>query len=149
MSPLTMSDSPIRVHFDLPPAIKGPIQHTWDELAFRFRIRYLVLDEGRNAHLTIGKENGDALAISSAFCRFLEGIKLPDSLSFTEEPLFRCENGHPDYLGTAFYMIQGLQEYDPSAQDPMGRYDPTGSYQAIFDCYDDTSIPRRTARAWS
>ena len=51
---------------------------------------------------------------------------------FKEEAVIKCEDGRPDYLSSAFYMISCLQEYDNNAHDAYGRFSYEASYQKHF-----------------
>ncbi len=51
---------------------------------------------------------------------------------FREEPLIKCEDGRPDYLSTAFYMLSCLQEYGSNARDAYGRFPYEAGYQKHF-----------------
>ncbi len=128
-----MVDSPIRVSFTLPTILQGPIRHIWQDFTFRFEIPYVETTEGPDVQL-VYEDAGD-ISISADFARVIaEQVYDPDPL-FPQKPLFYCKNGKPDFLGTAFYMMQGLQEYPSSFRDELGRYDPKHSYQEKFDSY--------------
>jgi hypothetical protein len=64
---------------------------------------------------------------------------------FNSEPLLLFpENKQPDWLGTAFYMINSFQEYDKEGNDDTldqyGRFHYNKSYQDRFNCIEKNLV---------
>lgn len=71
-----------------------------------------------------------------------------DGPFFQDKCLIEGKTGQPDYLATAFYMINSLQEYHDTDRDELNRFKFTNSYQHKFKnskenivqhCFDEMS----------
>jgi len=88
----------------------------------RTEINFTNIQEGA---VTIGNNERNMFCVS----RLLE---LHNSPSFNEMCLIENRNGHPDFVSTAFFMINSLQEHNDKDRDVLGRFKFTNSYQYRF-----------------
>lgn len=82
-------------------------------------------------------EHPRSQTIALSFYRYFhqgENLKHPDV--FSNDLLIRNENGEVDTLATIFYMVNSLQELNPSSADldEFGRFRYSSSYQSTYNC---------------
>jgi hypothetical protein len=86
--------------------------------------------------LTIGTRVSDTIRVSEAFIK--QDFSNP---TFSADCLLTNTDGSPDYLFTAFYMLNSLQEYN-SPPDELGRFQYKHSYQATFGKAHENIVQR-------
>jgi hypothetical protein len=96
--------------------------NTWAKNA---RVKIGFTAEPTNA-VVVAKEGDHKIYVSDNFPSNFSHVKL-DSHCFIENG-----RGERDYLATAFYMLNSLQEYRDSNPDELGRFRYTNSYQHQF-----------------
>lgn len=82
----------------------------------------IILSENANSHLPVA-------------CNFYEKISkniFHPKEYFKNSCLIFTSEGLPDYLASAFYMINSLQEYYSENKDELGRFPYEKSYQFRF-----------------
>lgn len=115
------------------------IRYAWQLFARHIHLLYDEVTDG--SAIRIGVEGTDCeIQISKKLLANLAGKKYHHRHYFTEQPLIFNENGFPDYLGTAFYMINCVQEYDRNAFDEYGRFPYSASYQAQYNCAGENLV---------
>lgn len=122
----------VRVHIDLPPHLNPCIKYTWTLFCLHFKIEPHFKQE--EPFLLISMTEEADIQISKRFSSIIRSRKFRHKHVFTDEPLLLCDNGRPDYLGTCFYILNYLQEYnDPDLiTDEYGRFPYQASFQAKF-----------------
>jgi hypothetical protein len=115
--------------------LKFHIQHTAPKQEIEFMLRTWANHTQMNIQfvnypsdaVTVGQENENRIYLSGDFsCEYFSSIKL------NAQCLIENKNGLPDYLATAFYMINSMQEHNDSNSDEIGRFRYTNSYQYHF-----------------
>jgi hypothetical protein len=101
----------------------------------------ISFSETSDGAIPIGDSENDALNISN--------LNLPgDYARVGNSSFIEMSNGQPDYVATAFYMINSLQEYNDQNPDELKRYQFLNSYQHRFrnskenivqKCFDEIS----------
>lgn len=124
----------LMVNVDLPLPVRNCIKYVW--IVF---CDYLKIKPGFSqdpTSLRISCEVDSDIQISRRFVDMVISREFQHEKIFLNEPIIRCENGKPDYLGTCFYMLNYLQEYHPSDDevDEYGRYPYQQSYQYKYSC---------------
>lgn len=140
-------------HIDPSLPVMPEIRYTLEQFAVNKKINVqfgasgFLVSDAVNSNLSISKKLINNLR--ERRCDYKENLGATGFIEF--------ENGTPDYLGTAFYMLACLQEYHAAAQkDNLGRFKFSGSYQAAYQnsgqnivqiCFDKLaeklSIPNR------
>lgn len=80
--------------------------------------------------LVLGEDDAAGLRLSSDFRLALQQRRLSAESLMPREPLLRLADGTEDWLSTAFYLINSLQEYGHDAADRYGRFPFSASLQA-------------------
>ena len=92
-------------------------------------------------HITISESGGD-ITLSHFFRNtYLQGDKNWKSY-FRNELMHYTSSGQPDYLSTAYYLVNCLQEYDAEFEDEYGRFPYETSLQSIFHCMHHNVVGR-------
>src|ERR1700741_4736715 len=119
------------VHIDVKEPVNAIYHYIWNIFARYKNIDYAFTTK-ENAKLVIEIEGtGD---ISSNFITQYETGQYAYQQLFDKTPLIFCKNGTPDYLSTAFYMINSLQEYAGTDLDNIGRFKYKNSFQYQYSC---------------
>lgn len=86
------------------------------------------------AQFILDHSDENSLAFSTFFYQKLELKKYHHVLHFKEEQIILDEKGNADYLSSAFYLMNCVQEYDPLEKDldQFGRYRYESSSQYRF-----------------
>lgn len=124
----------------LPEPIRPEIAWAWDLFCSHWGIPYMLTEEG--PELLISNEEHADIRVSDRFERIWREKQLKNREVFPEEPLLRCEDGTPDFLGTAFYMVNSLQEWGAGEKevDSHGRFLFEASYQHRFDVVEEDLV---------
>ncbi len=64
------------------------------------------------------------------------------SIDFTNNGYLKLENGTPDYLATAFYLLTCAQELNDSKKDKFGRFPFEESYQKYFGIASENRVQK-------
>jgi hypothetical protein len=89
--------------------------------------------------IQIGLEENDQFKISHTFQANLLANRYHHETWFSRVPLI-IEEDSKDFLGTCFYMINCLQEYEVNKLDALARFDHNQSYQFKFDCAEENLV---------
>ena len=126
----------VPVLVDIPEVARAEVTFVWSLLCQHFGWSWERQEAGgAAAEIHIGVESGN-LPVSRAFIEMLEAGRYDHSTVFRDEPLFRLTSGEVDHLGTAFYMVNSLQEYGSRDLDEYGRFRYEASYQHRFKNID-------------
>lgn len=87
----------------------------------------------RERAITIGENASNQLVISNHFMDQRNSV-LNDDCVFTDK------NGQPDFLSTAFYMINSVQEFNDNDPDELNRFKYKNSYQYKFKNSKDNLV---------
>ncbi len=125
-----------------------PLEYILSVLAKNKSVRLTLMPDRTNARLIFDHTDPSSLPIHVPFYH-----SLLDERKFHHEAYFRNapqllfpDSSLPDWLGTAFYMINAFQEYDASlnyiALDRYQRFPYDKSYQYKFSCIEDNLVQR-------
>jgi len=119
----------IHVHIDRSLSILPEIRYTLEQFAVNKKIK---IQFGTTGAFVSDVNNAD-IPVSKTLTRNINQHIFDHAQNLGESGLIEFENGTPDYLGTAFYMLGCLQEYDPgSTKDQLGRFQYSESYQTRY-----------------
>lgn len=121
-----------KIKLQLPDSIHSEIKYIWDLFSKHTGFEYEWVDN--NEDIIIGLQESHHICISDDFIKMIETKSYSWQSYFKNDPAFYCSNGKADLLGTCFYMINSLQEYNPTELDHFGRYLYAESYQNHFSC---------------
>ncbi len=141
----------IHVHIDRSLSILPEIRYTLEQFAVNKKIK---IQFGTTGAFVSDDYNAD-IPVSKTLTRNINQHIFGSAQNLGESGLIEFENGTPDYLGTAFYMLGCLQEYDPdSTKDQLGRFQYSESYQTRYQntgknivqhCFDKLSEKLRVS----
>jgi hypothetical protein len=103
-----------------------------------FQIQIIWQDE--NSTLLIGTHNDCHLKFSVTFQNLIKNKIFNHDKWFINTPELVDELGQTDYLGTVFFMVNSLQEFDSKALDQYQRFDFFQSYQHKFNCVEEDLV---------
>ena len=107
-----------------------------------------VPSEESSADIRISESEGADIRLSAAFrVAFLEG-EFCSEILMPDEPLLRNATGNPDYLSSAFYLINSFQEYGNSATDRYGRFPVEASLQFRFGVLERNLVSEYFQQLW-
>ncbi|MEX2234772.1 MAG: hypothetical protein WD824_21600 [Cyclobacteriaceae bacterium] len=115
--------------------------------AIRPEITYLLDTWARNQQLEISlTENpDDSITVGAAKnnrLRISKGFDLSTPQALNKSCFISDQNGDPDFLATAFYMLNSLQEYDDKDRDELNRFKFSNSYQYKFKNHKENIVQR-------
>ena len=93
--------------------------------------------------ITIGVRPENQLQLSASFVQ-----RQYDQINLNTDGIIETEAGKPDYLATAFYLLNSLQEHNDTNRDELGRFRYSNSYQykrsnadqnLVQNCFDAIS----------
>ncbi|MFB6258258.1 MAG: hypothetical protein ABEH38_06165 [Flavobacteriales bacterium] len=126
----------ISVQIELPDSIRPEILWAWDLFASHIGLSYRIVDDAPALRVAMEPE-GD-IPISHAFEGSMRKGMTGQRTVLPEEPLIRCADGRSDPLGTAFYMVNSVQEWNAEGTDldRYGRFSSTATYQYRFGVFE-------------
>lgn len=116
------------------PSCQPEIEYIWSIFAHHHNLRYSV--NGQTPNLRIGPSGQHDIQVSQQFADMLETGNFDHHKVFESEPLICNTDGSPDFLGTAFYMINSLQEHESTELDQFARFPQGAGYQHRFSCME-------------
>jgi hypothetical protein len=120
----------IQIHIDSSVnAIERELTYILLELFKPFNESLSFFNEPLENSLTIAAHQGDLITNEYNFVHIKQ---LSFDNDFTANGFLKLENGNPDYLATAFYLLSCAQELDDSRKDKFGRFPYQESYQKYF-----------------
>ncbi len=138
----------LQVTLSLPSTILPEIQWSWDLFCSYHHIPYKFTSD--DPDLRIGMASEDDIKISSRFEEMYRTGRFQHQKVFPDTPLIQGPNEEPDLLGTVFYMVNCLQEYEATegSYDKWGRFQFSSSYQARFDCIEEDLVGHYLHQLW-
>ncbi|MCB0667345.1 MAG: hypothetical protein KDC80_16070 [Saprospiraceae bacterium] len=123
----------IPAYIDLPSPLQNCIKYVWIVFCQHYDLKPTFNTKREGLKISLS-EDAD-LQVSRKFSSIIRNKRFKHKNVFPNQPLLLCENGKPDYLGTCFYLLNYLQEYnDPDlVTDEYGRFPFKASYQAKFE----------------
>jgi hypothetical protein len=118
------------------------VRYTWDLFCRNNGLSYTWSISAPGSDLIIGTSHDASLRISRSFYQRLSEQKFHHSFHFDSEPLIKCEDGRPDYLSTAFYMLNSVQEKNHPVKDEYNRFPFSESYQYKFNCVTENLVQK-------
>ena len=119
----------LQIHIDPALSVIPEINYTLEQFAANKKINLSFTDTG----ILISDSGEAAIRISKKFIDNFTTGKFGYSENLGSIGFIELEDGTPDYVSTAFYMLACLQEYDSSVSpDSIGRFQYSESYQAKF-----------------
>jgi len=114
------------------------------ENALKYTLALLQHSRGltfeRDTDIIVSEERDADIRISGLFLENYCKQNFEWREYFKDKPLIHCEDGKPDYLSSAFYMVSCLQEYGNYAPDAYGRFPYVASFQKHFNVVDKTLV---------
>jgi hypothetical protein len=104
----------------------------------RFALQFV--DSLNEADVSAGASSTFDFQIAEDFFGMLEKKIFRHDEVFRNDCLVRTSAGIPDYLSSAFYMINSLQEYNDTDVDEIGRFRYRNSYQHKFGNVDTNLV---------
>lgn len=104
------------------------VKHLLNTLAHNKRFAIEFTRSAGEADLTLGADEGNDFIISEGF--FSQLNKGDTTRLVDEHLLVRNRKGEPDYISSAFYLINCIQESRANDLDEIGRFKYASSYQA-------------------
>lgn len=120
----------MQVYIEQNPLFYPEIKYTWDLFCKNKGIQYTETTEA-SADIRIGSSKDFNFTVSKGFYELLKAQVFEHTVHFTNECLIYADD-KPDYLSTAFYMVNSLQEYGGREKDEIGRFPYEKSYQYRF-----------------
>ncbi len=106
----------------------NPIQYIWKLFAANKNVEYVWTDEKKSADFIIDETTDSDLPITIDFYHSINNGHFDFEKHFKNDCIIRTQN-NSDYLASAFYMINCLQEYNAKDFDELGRFRFSDSYQ--------------------
>jgi hypothetical protein len=124
--------------------LSSELSNTKSEIAYLFKLlgvnkktNFEVIVSDDKTAPTVGVGNDNTFQLSK---NFINGKLSADQLN--ADCLFESDNGTPDYLASAFFFINSLQEYNDQHPDPIGRFQYKNSYQSRFNNAKENLVQR-------
>ncbi len=123
-----------------------PLEYILTVLSQNKFLKIAFLDEKNNCNLLFDHTDSQSLLINTEFyTKLIDNSQFEFEIHFKHKPiiLFPTTN-EPDWLSTAFYMINSLQEYncDSKRLDKYGRFKYENSYQNKFNCIEENLVQK-------
>ncbi len=124
---------------NLPEDVQPKIRYIWALLLSRLDLNTETIPKSQ---ISIGLSNQNDIQISKAISDLRKDLRDSFPILNDNNPLLKTESGNPDYLGTAFYMINCLQEFNApaSSYDQYDRFKPECTYQHKMANFQDNVV---------
>jgi hypothetical protein len=123
----------MKIYVDIDKNYTHEIKYIFNRLGIDRGIDLEFVDKIEKSDLRVGTLPDCDFVISELFYDRLDKGTYNHLTHFTNTSFIHADNGKPDYLSTAFYLINSIQEYDETALDEIGRFQFKNSYQSRFD----------------
>ncbi len=110
------------------------IQWTWSLFA-----QYFGIGVDELPGISIGTSEDDDIKISDTFANIIRNKAYPSGGIFSDKAVITASDGQEDLLGTAFYLANCLQEYEP----PVDCYDGYGRFKHECSQQDSYGLHQR------
>lgn len=105
-------------------AVKSELIYLFKIMGLNKKYEFDIRVYNKDIFPSIGLAETNTIQISETFIKsHLNAAQLG------ENGFFKLENGKPDYIGTAFFMLTSLQEHNDKNPDGLGRFKFANSYQ--------------------
>src|ERR1017187_9227748 len=123
----------IKVFIESNDLFQSEVRYIWTIFAINKGIKYSFVDNKEGCDISIGSDSDNTIQVSNEFYKMIWDAKYYHTFHFKDRPLIE-DNGKPDYLSTAFFMINCIHEINHSKLDEFNRFPYTESYQYKFNC---------------
>ena len=120
--------------------VRKEVEYIWEVFSYYIGIKPVFVNN--NPVILISNTDDSDIQISNKFIHSLKTKSYDHHSWFLKNPLIYSENGVPDYLGTCFYMLNSLQEYNPENTDKIGRLRYIDSFQYKFNCIEENLVAK-------
>ena len=122
----------IKVFLNVDEPIKPIVKYSWELFCkhYKFNTEYVNI----NYDISIGFNASNTIEISKTFYDLISNANYHHSSFFKQEPIIFNQSNKKDYLSTAFYLINSIQEYKSTNLDSIKRFTYKGSFQEKFSC---------------
>lgn len=109
------------------------VNYSWKLFSLNQNIECIDTDNRNEADFIISESADSDIKLAGDFYRQLLNGQFGFKNHFREDCIIRTSDGNPDYLATAFYMVNSIQEYNSPDKDEIGRFPFSASYQYRFE----------------
>ncbi len=109
------------------------IEYTLKILGQRTNVNFEFVNTLERASIRIDTTEHSSLPIAENFYQQIDSGIAHFTYHFVDDCYIKTDDGRTDYLATAFYMINSLQEYHGINRDALGRFRYIESYQFRFN----------------
>ncbi len=120
----------VRTRFSHAGELKPHLVHVWDVFCQYSQTQWEEVES--EPHITIGFGADCEVHFSNTFKNQMEQATFEADKWFGDELMLKMEDGSNDYLGTAFYLVNCLQEYGETELDHKQRFRFDRSVQHAF-----------------
>jgi hypothetical protein len=96
------------------------------------KLDFVFVNDFESADISIGDKERDSIKVSIDFFEKLAKGLFSHSIHFTNSTFIKLSDGRPDYLSSAFYMVNCIQEVNSGELDQFGRFQYENSFQKKF-----------------
>jgi len=122
----------MKVYVELNKNFTEEIKYIWSVFAGNKGVEYSFVEAKEEADFVIDTSPSSDLCIAESFWNNIAVKNYFYGNFFVQDCLVRTVDGRPDYLATAFYMINSIQEFGSTDLDEIGRFKYANSYQYKF-----------------
>lgn len=132
----------IQVYIQPHQAFTAPVTYMLGVLSRSFKLAFRLAPKTTNAQLIWDSIHPLSQPLAENFYERLPDALPPHQTLFHNECILKDKTGRADYLATAFYLMQCLQEYTASvdAFDKHGRFRFEASLQHRFDFVEENLV---------
>jgi len=134
--------TPLKVYITTNPTAQDSLKYIWHVFALNKGIDYFLVENKENADLVVDETVSSDILISLEFHQSILSGKTNHTHFFHTGCRITDKHNRTDYLSTAFYMINSLQEYNSSEFDQLGRFKYINSYQYKFNAIQENEVQK-------
>lgn len=123
----------MKIYVDLDKNYTHEVKYILNLLGIDRGIPIEFVEAIEKSDLRIGTQPEYDFVIHDLFYDKIENGIYSHQIHFTNSPFICATNGKIDYISTAFYLINSLQEYGKQELDEVGRFQFKNSYQSRFN----------------
>ena len=116
-----------------------PGKNFTEEIRYVFRVfagtkNIQFVDSKEKAGLIVDSTPASDLPVAVTFYNEIKNGNYDFTNFFANDLVIKNDSGNVDYIATAFYMMNSLQEYSAIDLDEIGRFRFENSYQHKYNC---------------